>query len=74
MGAYEDTVVSVTLALTRNEWCELANALDTKAIGVESGEYGDGGLSDQGNVKWISTLKSAYAKVSTVLDSKHISY
>ena len=66
--------VEVTVMLTEEEWCEVANAISSKAIQVERGDYGSGPEEEGDDVKWVATLNSAYNKITKELDKKGVTY
>jgi NTP pyrophosphatase (non-canonical NTP hydrolase) len=66
--------VRITLLLTREEWCEVANAISSKAVQVERGDYGSALEEEGDDVKWVATLNSAYAKIAKELDKKGVTY
>lgn len=67
-------LVTVSLILTEEEWCEVANAVSSKAVQVERGDYGSGPEEEGDDVKWVATLNSAYAKIAKELDKKGVTY
>jgi len=64
---------TIKLTLTEEEWCELANALSSKALQVEEGRYGEE-ENPGDDAKWAATLWSAYEKVTPVLDKEGVVY
>lgn len=66
--------VSVTLKLTRSEWCELANALTSKAINVEKGDYDKDDDDDVDTEAWATELRGAYTKVAEELTKAKVVY
>jgi len=65
--------VTLTLTLTRNEWCEVANCIESKHRLIERGDYGEGEEDDE-NEEWLLDLESAYEKVAEVLDKNGVTY
>lgn len=65
--------IKLELELTPSEWCELANAVGTKADRVENGTYvGDDDWEDMKG--WAKELRRIYKKVAAVLDKNKIVY
>lgn len=65
--------VTLTLTLTRDEWCEVANACESKARLIERGDYGVGEEEGE-NEAWVETLESAYNKIGEVLEENEVTY
>jgi len=64
--------VVAVVALSESEWSEVVNALTSKIAGIERGDYGPDSEGD--NKKWIATLRSAYDKITEVLDKENVPY
>ena len=66
-------LVTMELTLERVEWCELANALDSKIHRVDQGDYGE--VDEPGdNAKWLADLRGALNKLSKALEDKGVSW
>jgi hypothetical protein len=63
--------VTIPLTLTRDEWCEVANALDSKVCKIANGEFGPESKPGD-NLRWMDTLKSAHGKVTKELEKKGV--
>lgn len=60
--------MKIELELTEEEWCELANALMTRAAQVDR-------IGDEGEVDgqaWANTLRRTYRKIAAELDEHGI--
>jgi len=65
--------VTLELTLTRAEWAEVANAVESKACLIERGDYGEReGLSD--NPIWIAVLRAALGKITEVFENNGVSW
>lgn len=64
----------IPLRLSDDEWCELANALETKIALIERGDYGDGEENKGDDETWIATLRAAYNKIADELQKRGIPY
>lgn len=73
MTQREDEGVTLRIKLTRSEWCEVVNACESKALGIERGGHSVGESQEERDA-WVRELRSAYRKISDVLDSKRIPY
>jgi hypothetical protein len=65
--------ISLTLELTADEWCELANAVGSKADLVENGDYGESD-EDVDVKEWAEQLRQVYRKVGAVLEKNKVTY
>lgn len=67
--------IKLELVMTADEWCELVNAVGSKADLVENGDYGDPDPEDGYDPKaWAEELREVYRKVAAVLDKNKIVY
>jgi hypothetical protein len=67
--------MKVTIDLTKGEWCELANAISSKASDIRRGRYGDRDEEEDFDPEeWAAELESAYQKVTVALDEEGIVY
>lgn len=64
---------TIELSLTHEEWCEVANAVESKIRLIERGDYGMG-EEEGGNQKWVATLESALCKLGTALEVNGIGW
>lgn len=60
--------MKITLDLTEDQWSELFHAVETKALRVSEGEYGE----DEEN--WGETLDNLRDNVGRALDEKGVVY
>ena len=65
--------VTIELTLTEEEWCELANALESKTRLIERGDYGEG-EKEGDNEEWVAMLGSTLDKVAKELKAKGVSW
>lgn len=66
--------IKLELELTNSEWCELVNAVGTKATRVENGSYFDDDITREDLKQWAVELRRIYKKVTAILDKNKISY
>lgn len=67
--------MKIELDLTESQWCELANAVASKATLVERGDYGDADPEDGFDPDaWAAELNGIYNIVSRVLCEKGVSH
>jgi hypothetical protein len=67
--------IELTLKLTRDEWCELTNAVASKATLIERGDYGEANDEEEYDPHaWAQELWNIYYKVTPVLDEKGVTY
>lgn len=67
--------MKVLIDLTLSEWCEVANAISSKASDVRRGRYGDRSEDDDFNPEeWADELDAAYKKVCAALDEVGVTY
>ena len=67
--------MKVTLDLTKVEWCEVANAVSSKANDVRRGRYGEPDPIDVFDPEeWANELDAAYNKIAAELDKEGIPY
>lgn len=64
----QNEIVTISIALTREEWCEVANAIASKENAVVQGVYDEVDVQERDSEKWAKTLRSAYFKVTSALD------
>ena len=62
----------IELDLTESQWCELANAVSSKAHSVENGDYDHEGECD--NEEWAKELQATYDIVAKALEEKGVAY
>lgn len=67
----ERSEVTIELTLTEEEWCELVNALISKAVQIEQGRYG-GREDPEDDARWAAVLRSACDKIAAALDEKGV--
>jgi len=61
--------VELTLKLQLDEWCELANAVESKSRIVERGDYGEANEEEGYDPKqWARDLEKLYEKIAALLD------
>jgi hypothetical protein len=63
--------VTIELTLTRDEWCEVVNAVDTKSNRIRRGDYGEEENAGD-DARWIATLESAKKTRAEALDEKGV--
>ena len=64
---------TITVTMTEDEWCEVANAIASKITYVEAGSYGED--MTEGEIhKWLDDLGNAYDKLTDVLEEAGIGY
>jgi len=64
----------VTLALTKEQWIELREAVSSKATQVRSGSYGDGGEDPETDIeKWADELDEVGRRVDRALTDQGVS-
>lgn len=63
----------ITLSLTEEEWSELANAVQSKIILIDRGDYGVG-EEHGGNERWAATLTRVLDHVAEKLEEKGLAW
>jgi hypothetical protein len=66
-------MTQIKLNLTKVEWCEVANALESKIRLVQRGDYGEGDAEGE-NEKWIEDMQGALRKLIKELHKNKISW
>jgi len=66
-------LVTIKLSLTEDEWCEVANAVESKMRLIEQGDYGEGEAPED-NEKWVKTLTGAMGKIETALQENSVTW
>lgn len=61
----------LTIDMSEAEWCETANALESKARLIERGDYGEGDEPGK-NEKWLRDLRGALTKIDAALHAAGI--
>jgi hypothetical protein len=64
---------TLTVTMTEDEWSEVANAISSKIIYVETGSYG-GDMTEGELHKWLDDLGNAYDKLTDILEEAGIAY
>jgi len=70
----ESDEIVLTLALTSEEWCEVANAVSIRAVHLRHGESPDKDMDAEDVEAWAKQLDSAYNKIAALLNQNHITY
>ncbi len=65
--------IEINLSLTETQWSELANALHSKIILIERGDYGEG-ETDGDNESWVAVLQCVLDHVVTKIKEKGIAW
>ena len=65
--------IEIKLTLTETQWSELANALNSKIILIERGDYGEG-ESDGDNERWVAVLQRVLDHAVTKIKEKGIAW
>jgi hypothetical protein len=66
--------VPLAIALTDDEWIEVANAAQLKAERLRKDELPNEDMTAAQLDEWAATLESAYKKITAVLDKNCITY
>ena len=70
------TNTSVPVTLAAEDWAEVMNALESKALLVERGDYGEGDVegSEFDPEAWARHLRAIYARLEPVLKAAGINF
>ena len=66
--------VPLSIALTDDEWIEVANAIELKACRLRKDELPGDDMTQEQLDEWAETLESAYRKITEVLKKNCIEY
>ena len=66
---------SITLELNKSEWCELANAVSSKASDIRRKRYGERAEEENFNPdEWAEELERVYDQIAKKLDEQSLPY